>query len=152
MLHIARLTDPQKTAGKENLSLRNLPDLVSNTDLKQELTALLDLAMIKTNFCRDWRNRRFAHLDLALAIDDKAAPLEIADKDKVKDALKSFADVLNAVERHYFKGLTSFDAIAAKNGAATLLHVLGDGVKQKQRREKLIAERKFDDLDLPEQI
>src|SRR6266852_7302679 len=54
MLHIARLTDPQKTAGKENLSLRNLPDLVSNTDLKQELTALLDLAMIKTNFCRDW--------------------------------------------------------------------------------------------------
>jgi len=90
---------------------------VSNTDLKQELTALLDLAMIKTNFCRDWRNRRFAHLDLALTIDDKAAPLEIADKDKVKDALKSFADVLNAVERHYFKGLTSFDAIAAKNGS-----------------------------------
>lgn len=70
----------------------------------------------------------------------------------MNEALKSFSEVLNAVERHYFKGGTSFDAIAAHNGAMTLLHVLGDGVKKKKRREELIAGGKFDDLDLPEQV
>jgi AbiU2 len=153
MLHIARLTDPPRSAGKENLTLKNLPNLVSDKSLKNALLRLLAVVDQKTTFCRDWRNRRFAHHDLALATDDnKATPLETANKDKVNAGLKTLSEVLNVVERHYFRGGTSYDAIAAHNGAATLLFVLGDGVKQKQRREKLIASGKFDDLDLPESI
>jgi len=153
MLHIARLTDPPKSAGRDNLTLKNLPNVVSDKNLKNHLLGLLALADQATTFCRDWRNRRFAHHDLALATDDnKATPLETVNKEKVNEALKSLSDVLNAVERHYFRGGTSYDAIAAHNGAATLLHVLGDGVKQKERREKLIAAGKFDDLDLPESV
>jgi hypothetical protein len=153
MLHIARLTDPPKSAGKDNLTLKNLSNLVSDTNLKSHLLGLLAVADQATTFCRDWRNRRFAHHDLALATDDnKATPLETVNKEKVIEALKSLSDVLNAVERHYFKGGTSYDAIAAHNGAATLLFVLGDGIKQKERREKLIAAGKFVDFDLPERV
>jgi AbiU2 len=153
LLHIARLTDSPKSVGKDNLTLQNLTGLVSDAGLKKTLIDLLAVATDKTQFCRDWRNRLFAHHDLALATgDEEATPLEVATREKVNAALQSLADVMNAVERHYFKGETSFDAIAAHNGAATLLHVLGDGLKQKDRREKLIAEGKFDDLDLPEQI
>jgi hypothetical protein len=153
MLHIARLTDSPKSAGKDNLTLQNLPGLVSDEGLKKTLTDLLAVVTDKTQFCRDWRNRLFAHHDLALATGDtKATPLEVASREKVNSALQSLVDVMNAVERHYFKGGTSFRDIPAHNGAATLLHVLGDGLKQKDRREKLIAEGKFDDLDLPEHV
>lgn len=153
VLHIARLTDPPKSVGKDNLTLRNLPLLVSDINLKNQLTGLLALAEQKTTFCRDWRNRRFAHYDLALATDgNKASPLETVNKDKVNEALASLADVLNAVERHYFKGGTSFDAIAAHNGAATLLYLLGDGLKEKSERAERIKNGKVLPTDVQEKI
>lgn len=152
VLHIARLTDPPKTAGKENLTLCKLPELVNDKDLKNKLIGLLALANQATSFCRDWRNRRFAHYDLALATDTKATPLETVNKEKVDAALKSLADVLNAVERHYFKGGTAFKAIAGHGGAVALLYVLGDGIKRKKEREELINSGKSIDGDFPEQI
>jgi hypothetical protein len=152
VLHIARLTDPPKSAGKENLTLQNLPNLEPDKNLSNKLIGLLALAEQKTKFCRDWRNRRFAHHDLALVTDAKATPLETVNKEKVKEALQALANVLNALELHYFNGGTSFDAVAAHQGAAKLLFVLGDGVKQQERREKLIAQGKFDDLDTPQNI
>lgn len=66
--------------------------------------------------------------------------------------LKALANVLNAIELHFFKGGTSFDAVAGLNGAVILLHVLGDGVMQKQNREEAVQRGEFADLDLPEQI
>jgi hypothetical protein len=152
ILHLARLIDPSKTGKKENLSLQNLPELVTDAVLKKTLTDLLAVVTQKTEFARDWRNRRFAHHDLALAINAGAIPLETANKEKFNKALKALADVINAVEAHYFKNFTSFEHIAGNAGAATLLYVLGDGVKAKERRQKAIADGKFDALDNPEQI
>lgn len=152
ILHLGRLTDPSKTGKKENLSLQNLPDLVTDADLKKTLADLLAVATEKTQFARDWRNRRFAHHDLALATDATATPLETANKEKFNEALKALANVINAVEAHYFKNFTSFDHVAGNAGAATLLYVLGDGVKARERRQKAIGDRKFDELDNPEQI
>jgi hypothetical protein len=152
ILHLARLTDPPKTGKKENLSLQNLPELATDAGLKKTLTDLLAIVTQKTEFCRDWRNRRFAHHDLALATDASATPLETANKEKFSEALKALADVINAVEAHYFKSFTSFEHIVGNRGAATLLHVLGDGVKARERRQKAIAHGRFDELDNPEQI
>jgi AbiU2 len=152
ILHLARLTDPPKTGKKQNLSLQNLPDLVTDTVLKKALNDLLAVVTEKTEFCRDWRNRRFAHHDLALATDVSATPLETANREKFNEALKALADVINAVEGHYFRNVTSFEHVAGHGGAATLLYVLGDGVKARERRQKAIAEGKFDKLDNPEQI
>src|SRR5271166_4526618 len=73
MLHMARLTDSPKSVGKSNLTIRNLPQLVSDQGLKQQLTALVDVALQKTEFCREWRNRQFAHRDLLLAVQDGKA-------------------------------------------------------------------------------
>jgi hypothetical protein len=100
-----------------------------------------------------WRNRRFAHHDLLLALQDgKATPLNTPEKEKVNEALGAISDVLNAIERFYFKGACSFDVIAGHNGAATLLFVLGFGVKAREEMEAKIASRKFDELDPPESI
>ena len=153
IFHIARLTDSPKSVGKNNLTLLNLPNLVADPALQQQLTALVEEAKKKAEFCREWRNRRFAHHDLLLAVQDgKAVPLQAASKDHVNAALTALADVLNAIERHYYMGCCDFAAVAAHNGAATLLFVLGFGVKAREKMEEKIASRKFDELDAPEGI
>ena len=61
MLHLARFTDKSTTAGKTNLTVLNLPSLVADAGLKDELAHLVEEAKKRTEFCRDWRNREFAH-------------------------------------------------------------------------------------------
>jgi hypothetical protein len=153
VMHIARLTDSSRSVGKDNLTLLNLPNLVTNPALTAQLLTLVEEAKNKTTFARDWRNRRLAHYDLLLAIQDgKALPLPVAEKESVNAALAALADVLNAIERHYHRGVCDFNAIAAHRGAATLLFTLGFGVKAREEMEAKIASRKFDDLGTPEHI
>jgi hypothetical protein len=153
MMHIARLTDPPKSAGQDNLTITNIPNLVTDADLKTKLTKLVDDAKDKCAFAREWRNKRFAHHDLLLATqDDSATPLQAASKDSVKAALAALAAVLNAVELHYFKGGTVFDEVAVHNGANTLLYILGFGVKARSEMQAKIAVGKFENLGEPENI
>jgi hypothetical protein len=153
MMHIARLTGSSRSAGKDNLTLLNLPKLVTNPGLKAQLVILVEEAKNRTSFARDWRNRRFAHYDLLLAIQDgKALPLPAAQKESVNAALAALADVLNAIERHYHRGACDFDAIGAHKGAGRLLPMLGFGVKAREEMEAKIASGKFDDLGTPEII
>jgi hypothetical protein len=98
------------------------------------------------------RNKRFAHYDLALAVDGKAATVEEANKENMNAALKSLSVVLNAIESHYFKSGTVFEAIAAHQGAVALLYVLDDGVRKKEEREKNILDGKILDSDLQDPI
>lgn len=95
LLHIARLTDPPKSAGKENLTIRKLPDLIEEERFKKHLSALIDIAVEKADFCRDWRNRRIAHKDLGLAMKTGAEPLKMASRAKVKEVLSLLLPVEN---------------------------------------------------------
>lgn len=153
MLHMARLTDSTQSVGKNNLTIFNLLNLVADANLKKQVADLLEEARNKTTFCRDWRNRRFAHHDLLLAVGDgKAVALKAPTKEKVSAALEALADVLNAIESHYYSGMYDFTAIPAHKGAATLLFTLGFGVKAREEMEAKIARGSFDDLGTPERI
>lgn len=153
MSHLARLTDSPKSVGKDNLTIRNLPELVNDQGLKDELNKHVAEIKQKTDFCRDWRNRRFAHHDLLLATQDRrATPLEPATKEKVVAALKAISDMLNVMERHYYRGGCSFDAIAAHNGANTLLYFLGFGVMGRDKMMERINKGDFSGDDTPEQV
>ncbi len=47
LLHIARLTDRPTTAGKENLTIRRLQDLIEDEDLKSRVSNPVDAAIKK---------------------------------------------------------------------------------------------------------
>ena len=143
LLHIARLTDSANSMGhkaKTNLTIQNFPALIDDPALKSKVTKLIDVALQKSNFCRDWRNRYIAHRDLELALNDSTQALAEANKNHVEAALTAIANVLNAVLAHYTKSETRFDLTPRHNGAVTLLHVLDDGIKaQDKRSERLLA-------------
>ena len=59
LLHLCRLTDPPKSVGKDTLTVRRLPDDIPDRALRDQVKALADDAKQKTQFVRDWRNRRY---------------------------------------------------------------------------------------------
>jgi hypothetical protein len=130
-----------------------LPELATDQTLKKQLTELLVTVNSKREFCKGWRDRQFAHSELAIAIKDgSATPLPSATKDHFNEALAAIDAMLNAIEHFYFKGGTMFNEVATTNGAATLLWVLGFGVKARERMQEKIAKGEFNELDRPEQI
>ncbi len=135
LLHIARLTDSPKSAGKDNLTVRQFPDFIDDETLKISVTDLIDVAIKKTEFCRDWRNRHIAHKDLRLSLQAGAEPLKPANRAKVKEALSSISDVLNAVSNYYMGSTTMFEGMGSWNGAVSLLYVLDDGLRAKKERQ-----------------
>jgi hypothetical protein len=143
LLHLARLTDPAKSFGKDdkaNLSIKALPDLIADAALKSEVTNLIDEAVKSTEFARDWRNRLIGHRDLKLALQQPTTPLADASRADVKSALKAIATVLNALAAHYLGSTTAFGLSGPLGGAISLLHVLGMGSRARAaRRERLTA-------------
>ena len=140
LLHLARLTDPSRSAGRQNLTVLQLPSLVNDPGLREQLEALLTEAKSKAEFARDWRNRHIAHRDLDKALGKGAEPLAAASRNHVDEALRALAAVLNRVNTFYLKSTLTFDVIAPMTGGVALLYVLRDGLVAREKRlERLRA-------------
>ncbi len=147
LMHIARLTDPPRSAGKANLTIQNLPDLTRTHAERSSIKAAVDAAVTKSQFARDWRNRHIAHMDLDLALDRKATPLATARRSQVTEALDAIAFALNEVDRHHRQNETFFGMGSSVGGAASLLGVLHDGLKQQERRHEALMRGEMPDND-----
>lgn len=148
LLHISRLTDPQKTSGKDNLTLRRLPALVDDPDLRETVSNLVRIAVQKSEFCRDWRNRHIAHRDLDRAIEEDIIPLHSASRAKVKDALRSIAAVMDAITLYYENSTTKFDVGGYAGGAESLLYVLDDGLTAEAMRRDRLQRGEYTEEDI----
>jgi hypothetical protein len=147
ILHIARLTDPSKSAGKDNLTIQKLPYLISDQNLKNNVKSLIESSLEATVFCRDWRNRLIAHCDLDLAIDNVAKELEPASRKSIQDAITSIVNVLNAVSLHYQDAETAFEVLAGPGGGVSLLHLIDSGLRAEAERLERLNESEYNEED-----
>lgn len=134
LLHLARLSDPPKSVGKENLSVRRLTQAVANTSISPAMTVLEASVMDSTLFARDWRNRKLAHRDLELAVEAHADPLAPASRASVKAALAALTEFLNAFSSHFLDSTTMFNTGDDGGDALSLLYVLKDGLTHDKER------------------
>jgi hypothetical protein len=147
MLHLARLTDRSLSLGKTNLTLHNLPALIPDAKLKDEVEALCKEATDKTQFARDWRNRHIAHRDLDLALGTTAKPLPAVEVKQVNEALECISKILNRIALPYMNSTTSFAHGVHLHGAVELLYLLDDGhTLQAERKKKLLESNYSIDL------
>lgn len=127
ILHVARLTDPPRSSGKRNLTIRALPAAVSS-NIVASIDHQITEALKHSEFCRDWRDRHIAHNDLALAL-GQAAPLKDANRENLRSALHAIGDVLNVLSGHYGLSPTAFEhTIPGLGGAQLLLEALEAGI------------------------
>lgn len=144
MIHLARLTDSPKSMGSLNLTIRNLPDLITDPVLNARVSDLVKEAKTKTDFCREWRNKHLAHRDLLAAIGDpRAVPLPSVPINQFFEALRSLANLLNAIEGFYFQSLCSFEDVISYQGASSLLWILGFGIMAKERMQDELAKGNY---------
>ncbi len=136
VLHIAQLVDPPKSLGKTNLTLQGLPPLISDKCLAAKIDRLVQDARLKSDFAKQWRNRRLAHRDLSLALGGKGTPLPKSGRQQVEDALAAVRTAMNAVYFHYLKNTVPFDLPVTVQDAETLRYYLKVAVQAEERRRK----------------
>lgn len=139
VLHIARLTDPPQSAGKDNLSLRRLPALISEGKLAAEVEVLLEIALNACKSVRVWRNRQLAHHDLALAVVYPSDPLPGISRAEVETAFVSIRAVLNRLSAYYLASEVDYKlVINSGRDADSLVYYLRLGLQaEEQRLERL---------------
>ncbi len=113
LLRVCKLTDPKKSVGKDNLTVSRLPSFFEgkNSVLYKQLQCLVDTAVEKTEFARDWRNRYISHSDWEKATSQQAKPLAKASIGQVQAVLDAVHAVLNLIstellEAHIWNDIT----------------------------------------------
>jgi hypothetical protein len=132
LLHITRLTDPSKQGEYQNLTLFRLPSVLANGELKSEISRLLNQARTDSEFARDWRNRRIAHLELGTALKGEATMR--ASRENVEKVLSIFRDILNAFRRKFFHDEFAFEDVVVTGDADSLLHRVKFALQSEQQR------------------
>lgn len=138
LLHLCRLTDPHRSAGKPNLSLQALPQLITDPALQTAVSALVDEAVAATAFARDWRNRHLGHRDLAVALNRGTQPLAPASRRQVADALAAIHAVMNRISERLLDSTLASEVISPLTGAGTLMLLLRDGIQARDARRERI--------------
>ncbi len=142
LLQVCRMTDPPKSMGKLNVSLARLPPLV-RASIRDEIECLVGDADRKADFAKDWRNRRLAHSDHALAIEEHARPLPPASNSQIEAVLESIGCCLNAVDYEYRDTTTVWQPLDRLDGAESVLYVLRAGVVAKQLELSMLEKDEF---------
>jgi len=138
LLHICRLTDNERVAGRRTLTLQKLPRLVDSAirpTVEAEVSALIQ----RVGFAKDLRNRRIAHIDLDVALERNTEPLSPASRAMVQNVLDGLAGALNTLEAHYMDSEVAYDMWSGED-AVNLLLKLRDGQRAEIEKEKRVKD------------
>lgn len=129
MLGISRLTDSPVNSCQKNLSIRSIPPLVSDLNLRDQVDGAIQIALADTKFARDHRNKRIAHTDLLHVQGCAAKRLPPANRQKIKAGLESICAVLEILNGHYLQSEFAYDTLIYGGGAGSVVALLRDGLK-----------------------
>lgn len=135
-LAVCRLSDPVKSAGKANLTVRLFESFMDTVARKQRMQELLDAVQKSTEFARDWRNRRIGHNDYGLKTGE-AVPLEKATLEYMDAAIAALHETLSYVCLEFMGQNLHNEVIDDLNNEMVMLHrlFLGDAEVQKELEE-----------------
>lgn len=152
LIHLTRLTDPPESRGKANLTILRLREVLSDAGGIVEIAGKVDAALAVTEFARDWRNRRLAHHDLAVALDSAEHQLPGVSHQKIRDALGAIHGVLECVNHYALdSSLANQVFTVGDGGAASLLHILQDGLDARAAKMERIRTGTFTPDDIKPQ-
>jgi AbiU2 len=133
ILAVCRLSDKEKVAGKETLTVKCFAEFMTSDVRKRAIVSLLTQVDSDTEFQRDWRNRRIAHNDLRLALDARVEPLKEATREKMKRAIASLHKVFAYVELQFMSTTLSDEVVDHLDNELVTLEVLYFGTQARER-------------------
>jgi hypothetical protein len=134
---IARLTDPTRSARRDNLTLKRLLDhidLANPPGLHDRVKAALDELDVLCSPIRERRKKLHAHSDLDTKLGRNSAPLDPVTKKVIDSSLEKIRDIMNDVERTYLESVTSFEFDVHSDAQELLYHLKEAREYQRQQR------------------
>jgi hypothetical protein len=110
-LSFCRLTDPPRSAGKDNLCFERYVELIdpaTHPNLRQTVTNLVVHLQTYCRFARDHRNRRIAHLDLSTKLGRHPQPVAQVTKAEIEGGFDRIRNLINTIEVAYGLNSTLF--------------------------------------------
>lgn len=126
VLGIARLLDPPRSRGRDNVSLSQLVNLIINEKLAAETSRKLDELRSVATPLMQRRNRRIAHLDLRTF--QNADYLPPAQRLEIEESIRRIEEIMSLIERHYLGSVTERPRV--HGDANTLAYFLNRGLEE----------------------
>ena len=124
LLHLSRLTGPEKTLSKDNLTIRRLPGLIPDSELRQKIDALVASCVDHCDFVKDHRNKRLAHHDLGMAVEGREKDLTGVSRAQIRQAVDQMRNIVGTVFEHYTDSTFIFGTEHMSQNADTLIAIL----------------------------
>jgi hypothetical protein len=134
LLGFSRLLDPAEANVKKTKKANcTYPALLKQIALPYFQDGLKN-CINKSNFCRDWRNRKIAHMDYEVYVKGGAStPLENASRKDFTEVLYLLQQLHNDIRLHYKLGTCSFDHVKINSHAGQLLRMLENGLRFREQ-------------------
>ncbi len=140
ILKICRLTDPAKNRQQENLTLRRLVEATEwqTTDPARYVAYAAKAAAVDEacGSCRDHRNKRISHRDLALfkeMFELPGATLRLID-----DAIAAIEEFVRKINIEFRQGDIAFDVVGGEEWGKELIRKLTNRASQKSDETSII--------------
>jgi len=134
LLGLSRLSDPAKSCGKDNLSLKGIVGLLGEwPELKSQARKGIKKLKDLLAPMRDWRNKVIAHRDRDTALQDAAflSPVEIG---QIEASLSAVGAFMNEISRYFGDPDTPYGQPCG-DGEAIIRYLKESRAYQKHRRE-----------------
>jgi len=141
VMTLARMSDPPKSAGKDNLSFQRLKKIVGKDfpgPISKSCSALVDAFVDECEPLRDFRNRQLAHSDLQLSLGVSADPLPGISRKTIRTVLDRATEILNQLARDILDSHTRFWDLDPGFTAEGLINALS---LAKETRLKQLSDR-----------
>ncbi len=129
---LSKLTDPASSRGFDNLSLCQLQERMEaqgQSQLATDLRVLLDDLQNRCEAFRVRRNKRLAHLDLAVALGTATTPLPGVSRQMIEDALAVVRSYMNSIQGHYDDSEFAYTHFISHGDGEALVHYLKAGLR-----------------------
>lgn len=146
VMSLSKLTDRARMRGNDNLSYHYLIEKVRESgsgELAAELQAELEELRATCEKFRDIRNKRVAHNDLVVALDEDSSPLPGVSRADVEAALVHARNLMNKVELHFNDSQTLYEELILPltNDGRSVLIWLQKGLMYEQLEDEGLVER-----------
>ncbi|MEQ7870326.1 hypothetical protein V6R97_06705 [Chromohalobacter salexigens] len=146
VMSLSKLTDRARMGGNDNLSYHYLIEKVrasGNKELADELQIELDELTVACEKFRELRNKRVAHNDLVVALDEDGSPLPGVSRADIEAALIHARNIMNKVELHFNDSQTLYEEIIPPltNDGRSVLIWLQKGLMYEQLEDEGVIER-----------
>ena len=138
-IFVSKLTDPARKGRFENLSLYQLQERIEKHCDSVFVSSSCEFLKAVEKRCeplRKWRDKKLAHLDLGVAMNNGVVKLPDFSREEIGGSISAISDYLNNIEGHYNDSYHAYENMVIHTDANELVAMLRYGARYEELRDE----------------